>query len=247
MTRWKAAAIHLGISAFIGACAAALIFGIWYPSPYSHAVGADQLILLLLGVDVVLGPLLTLVVFKSGKKSLRFDLAVIAVLQGCAFLYGMSVVVRARPAFIVGRVDRFVIVSANDLDAEDFAKASRPEFRSAPWTGPKVIGAAVPTDVQERNDVLFSSAGGRDLENFPQYYTDYAAVAPILLKYAKSIDELRQKRPQSAATLDAYLTAHALRAEDVVWVPLDARRASMTMLLDRASGRPIQAFAIDPW
>jgi hypothetical protein len=247
MTRWKAAAIHLGISACIGACAAALVFGIWYPPPYSHAVGADELILLLLGVDVVLGPLLTLVVFKSGKKSLRFDLAVIALVQTCAFLYGMSVVVRARPAFIVARVDRFVVVSANDLDAEDFAKAPRAEFRSAPWTGPKVIGAAIPTNTAQRNELLFSSVGGKDLEKFPQYYADYAEVAPVLLAHAKPLGDLRKKLPQSAAITDAYLSRHDLRDENVVWVPLDARRASMTMLLDHETGRPLQALAIDPW
>src|SRR6187402_1763816 len=102
MSRWKAAAIHLSISASIGLLAAALIFGVWYPPPYSKATGADELVLLLMGVDIVLGPMLTLVVFRSGKKSLRLDLTVIAIMQTCALLYGMSVVVRARPVFIVG-------------------------------------------------------------------------------------------------------------------------------------------------
>ena len=181
----------------LGVCAAALIFGVWYPPPYSHAVGADQLIFLLLGVDVVLGPLLTLVVFKSGKKSLRFDLSVIALLQVCAFLYGMSIVVRARPAFIVGRVDRFVIVSANDLDAEDYAKATDPRFRAAPWTGPKVIGAAIPTDTEQRNALMFSSAGGKDLEKFPQYYTDYDAVAQVLLEALQTCRRSREEQARS--------------------------------------------------
>jgi len=247
MTRWKAAAIHFSISVCVGIAAAALIFVLLYPPPYSHAVGADQLILLLLGVDVILGPLLTMVVFKTGKKSLRFDLTVIALLQVCAFLYGMSVVVRARPAFIVGRVDRFVIVSANDLDDEDFEKATNPQFRSAPWTGPKVIGAAPPTDTQQHNEVLFSSASGKDLEKFPQYYTDYDAVATSMLKYAKPLGDLEKKKPDATGAIANVLSHQKLRDEDVVWVPLDARRASMTMLLERSSGRPIQAIAVDPW
>ncbi len=171
----------------------------------------------------------------------------IALLQVCAFLYGMSVVVRARPAFIVGRVDRFVIVSANDLDDEDFAKATNPQFRSAPWTGPEVIGAAPPTDTQERNDVLFSSTSGKDLEKFPQYYTDYDAVAATLLKYAKPLADLEKKKPEATAVIAGVLSRRKLHEEDVVWVPLDARRASMTMLLERSSGRPLQAIAIDPW
>jgi hypothetical protein len=247
MTRWKAAAIHLGISAAVGVGAAGLIFGVWYPSPYSHAVGAGRLILLLLGVDVVLGPLLTLIVFKSGKKSLRFDLSVIALLQACALVYGMSVIVRARPAFIVGRIDRFAIVSANDLDAEDLGKASRPEFRSAPWSGPKIVGAAIPEDVEQRNALIFSSTGGKDLEKFPQYYVDYPQAAPTLLAHARLLDELRKKKPESGALIDDYLSHANRRADTVVWIPLDARRASMVMLLDSKSGQPLGALAIDPW
>lgn len=154
MSRWKAAAIHLSISAAIGLVSAALIFGLWYPPPYSHAAGADELVLLLLGVDVVLGPLLTLVVFKTGKKSLRFDLSVIALIQACAFVYGMSVVVRARPAFIVGEIDRFVLVTAKDLDRTDLAQGRKPEFRSVPWTGPRLVAAEMPTDPGEYADLL---------------------------------------------------------------------------------------------
>jgi hypothetical protein len=236
----------LGISTGIGAFAAAVIFGIWYPAPYSHAVGADELILLLLGVDVILGPLLTLIVFRSDKKSLRFDLMVIALLQAGAFVYGMSVVVRARPAFIVGRVDRFVIVSANELDPEDFGKA-RPEFRSSPWFGPKIIGAAVPKSTQERNELLFSSINGKDVEKFPQYYVDYTEVAPTLLSFARSIGDLKRDKPAATQIIDTYLSRHGLSAESIVWVPIIARRASMTMLLDRVTGKPLAALAIDPW
>jgi len=247
MTRWKAAAVHLGISTCIGVGAAALIFGVWYPPPYSHAVGADQLVLLLLGVDVVLGPLLTLVVFKSGKKSLKFDLAVIALMQACAFFYGMSVVVRARPAFIVGRVDRFVIVSANDLEEADFAKANKPEFRSAPWTGPKIVGAVIPTDIEQRNALMFSAVAGRDIEKFPQYYTEYEAVAPDLLKRAKSLEELRRKWPGAAASIADFLRRETAEESSVVWLPLDARLANMTMLVDARSGKPLGALSFDPW
>jgi hypothetical protein len=166
MSRWKAAGIHLSINAVIALLAAGLIYGIWYPHPYSQAAGAGTLVLLLLGVDLVLGPLLTLVVFKVGKKGLKFDLAAIAILQVCAFVYGLHVVAAARPAFIVGVIDRFVLVSANELDQADLDKATNPEFRSAPWTGPKLVGAQLPTDSKLRNDIVFSGAAGKTWRNF---------------------------------------------------------------------------------
>jgi hypothetical protein len=58
-----------------------LMLAVWYPQHYFAAMGGTTLILLLIGVDVVIGPLITLIVFDPKKKSLRFDLAVIAVLQ----------------------------------------------------------------------------------------------------------------------------------------------------------------------
>ncbi|GAA0714025.1 TfpX/TfpZ family type IV pilin accessory protein [Dokdonella soli] len=247
MSRWKAAAIHLSISAVIGLVSAALIFGVWYPPPYSHAAGADQLILLLLGVDVVLGPLLTFVVFRTGKRGLRFDLAVIALAQICAFTYGMSVVVRARPAFIVGAIDRFSLVTANDLTAVDLSKASKPEFRSPPWSGPRIVGAEPPTDIAARNDLTFSAAGGKDIDKYPQYYVDYSTVTAQLLAHAKLLDGLRQKHPDSIQQLDTWLHDHRRDAASVVWVPINARRAALTMLLDRSTGQTLDALPIDPW
>jgi hypothetical protein len=247
MSRWKAAAIHLAISALIGLVSATLIFGVWYPRPYSHASGADTLVLLLLGVDVVLGPLLTLIVFRAGKRGMRFDLTVIAIAQACAFCYGTSVVVRARPAFVVANIDRFTLVAANDIDAVDYAKAKRPEFAAAPWSGPRVVGALLPTDIKERNELVLASPGGKDIPVLPQYYVDYVQVAPALLQRAKPLDALTKRHGESTPIVDAWLHDHGRTVADVVWVPLIAPRASLTMLLDRQTGQPLDAIPTDPW
>ena len=90
LNRWKASALHLALSAAIGVAVVALMLALWYPQPYFAAMGGDTLILLLIGVDVVIGPLITLIVFDPKKKSLRFDLAVIAVLQLAALVYGCT-------------------------------------------------------------------------------------------------------------------------------------------------------------
>ena len=247
MSRWKAAAIHLSISALIGLVSASLIFLLWYPRPYSHAAGADKLVLLLLGVDVVLGPLLTLIVFRAGKWGMRFDLTVIGIAQACAFLYGTSVVVRARPAFIVGNVDRFSLVTANDIDDADYAEATRDEFRTPPWTGPRLVGATLPTDVQERNKLVLAGPGGKDINILPRYYVDYDRVAAELLKKAKPLDAPAMQRPNATAAIQSWLLQHRRNAADVAWLPLQAPRTSMTMLLDRRTGQPLDALPIDPW
>ncbi|RYD14056.1 MAG: hypothetical protein EOP90_15160 [Lysobacteraceae bacterium] len=246
MSRWKAAGLHLSISALIGLITAALVFGVWFPPPYSHAAGADRLILLLLGVDIVVGPLLTLIVYRHGKWGMRFDLWVIALLQAGAFLYGMSVVLGSRPVFVVGAIDRFMLVPADALDDEDLAQGSRPEFRRRSWTGPIVVNALRPDDRSERSDLLFSGVGGKDIELFPKYYADYATHAKPLLERAHPLSMLMEK-PGARAAVEAWLADEGRSADDTVWLPLVGRDADMSVLLDRKDGRVLDALAIDPW
>ena len=72
---------HLSISMLIALCVVGVVFFIWYPSPLSKAVGVTHIFLMLLVIDVILGPLLGLLVYKEGKKTLKFDLSVIIVIQ----------------------------------------------------------------------------------------------------------------------------------------------------------------------
>lgn len=246
MSRWKAAAIHLSISAVIGSIAAALVFLVWFPPPYSHAAGADRLVLLLLGVDVVIGPVLTLIVYRHGKWGMRFDLAVISLLQACAFTYGMSVVVSTRPVFVTGAIDRFVLVSADAIDPKDLAEGSEPQFRSLSWTGPRLANALRPEKASDRSDLLTSGLAGKDIERFPKYYANYADHHDALLARAQPLEHLTD-RTGAAARIDAWLESHARSRESVVWLPLVGPKADMVALLDRADGRVLDALPIDPW
>src|SRR5450432_393620 len=196
MTRWKAAAILLAISGCVGLIVGALLLGVWYPPPYFHAAGADELILLLVGVDLAIGPLLTLIVFRTGKRGLKFDLVFIGLVQSIALVYGMSVILQSRPVFLVGVLDRFVLVSANEISDADLAQGHEARFRSRSWTGPRLVAAELPTDPKERNDLVFSSFSGGDVQNMPKYYRDYAAAGKALLAKAKALDLLRSERPQ---------------------------------------------------
>src|SRR5262249_31768987 len=88
-TRWQAAPIHLLISAAIATAVVSSMLLLWYPRPFFAAAGGATLLVLLIGVDVVLGPLLTLVVYDPRKKTLALDLAIIAALQLAALAYGV--------------------------------------------------------------------------------------------------------------------------------------------------------------
>ncbi|MEO8671031.1 MAG: TfpX/TfpZ family type IV pilin accessory protein [Tahibacter sp.] len=247
MSRWKAAAIHLSISAAIGLFVGILLFGVWYPPPYFHAAGADELVVLLVGVDVVLGPLLTLVVFKSGKKGMKFDLAVIAITQTCALVYGMSVVFRTRPVFLVAAIDRFVLVAANEIDPADLIAGSKPEFRSLSWFGPRTVSVKLPPISKERDDLMFSGLAGKDVDKFPKFYVEYTEGVADILKSAMPLDALKTPDPTTEKLLAEAVDGTKIARDRLVWVPIMVNKASLTMLLERDSGKPLNAVAIDPW
>ncbi len=101
MSRYKAASIHLAISIFVFSLFLALVFLIWYAYPFNHAQGVGKIVYIMAGVDVILGPLLTLFLFKSGKKGMMFDLIVVAGIQIGALGYGSYVIYSERPVYAV--------------------------------------------------------------------------------------------------------------------------------------------------
>jgi hypothetical protein len=247
LNRWKASLIHLGISAAIGATVVALMLLVWYPRPYFTAMGGDTLILLLIGVDVVIGPLITLIVFDPKKKGLKFDLSVIAALQLAALAYGCSVMFAARPVYNVFVVDRFETIAANDVDEASRAKATG-EFRSLPVTGPKLVSAHEPADPQRNADIVMQAMnGGPDLANLPDLYAPYSAARAEAAQKARPLAELIKRQPGDAATIRAFL-AQAGRTEDgVAFLPMKARNQDMTVLVDKKTGDIVGIVPVYPW
>lgn len=250
MSRWKAAGLHLGISSLLGTAVLALMLTTWYPSPFFSAMGGNDLVLTLLGVDLVLGPLITLVVFGPAKplRLIRLDLAIIGVLQASAFAYGMSVIAAVRPVYMVFTVDRFDLVAANDIKAEELAKATDARFASMPWGRPSTIAVATPKDSKEQMRIIMSAVGGGgDLQTFPQYYVPYEQLAGEALRKSLPIATLRKRHPDERAAIDAALARLGRRDEDLRFLPLKARKTDYCVLLDAKSGAVAGFLELYPW
>lgn len=248
MTRWKASAIHLALSVVVLTLIAAVLVWRWYPPGLFHMAHADKLLLIIAGVDVVMGPLLTLIVYKQEKKTLKFDLTVIALLQVAAMAYGLNTVWQSRPVYMVAMADRFRLVFANDLDREDLAQGE-PQYRSLPWLTVKTIAALVPEDPKERSDVLFLTLDtGKDLHLLPRYYAPFAAAAPKLLEHALAVQEIQQHLPAAdREALASAVDASGRNASELRVLPISSNRGSATMLVETESGLPLKPVGIDPW
>ena len=244
MSRWRASGIHFLLSVAVASSVLVFMLTVWYPWPLFEAAGGDRLIFILLAVDVALGPLITLVIFKVGKKGLKFDLAVIAMLQLAALAYGMHTVYLARPVYLVFTKDRFDLVSASDLDPQDLEKVTRPEFAHVPLGRPRYIAAVPPSDPAARQRLLMASLQGKDLQLHPQYYVPYEQEVPSALARAQSLELILKRDPEG---VQRRLKAAGRSQEAVKFLPLRGKLTDGAVLLDAKTGAPLDIVLVDPW
>jgi len=101
--RLKATGIHIAISTVIFLVFLYFILAQWYPVPYFVTDGGWQGIRIVIAVDMVLGPLLTLIIFNPAKsrRAILFDLSMIGLAQSAALVWGAYAVYSQQPAAVI--------------------------------------------------------------------------------------------------------------------------------------------------
>lgn len=237
-----AAGVHFLCSAGIALLAATLVFGMWYPFPYRELSGGRELFLLVVAVDVVCGPLLTMVLFNPAKPSAELwrDLGLVALIQLGALGYGLHTVWQARPLFLVQEIDRFKVIAAPDVLVGSVA--ALPTALQPHWmSGPMTMAIREPKDAAERNKVLFESVqGGRDYAERPEFYLPYAGAAALkALKRAKSLAVFLQKHPEQEGAAKALAAKKGADLAQWMYLPVVAREDWVAVLDKQAQ---IQGF-----
>lgn len=240
----KAFLIHFTLSVTIVSFVIALIVYFWYPLEYIGLTRFKQVALLIISVDLVMGPVLTFVVFNPLKKNLRFDLAVIAILQFSALGYGVYTLFKGHPVYITFNEDRFTLVQASDAKPE---KAKYNEYKVSKLTSGIIAFAKLPEDPKESEALLFSAmAGGPDLDRRTDYYEPYGAHISSVL--AKSLDpELIFSKENLLPESQSFLKEHGNSFEDFAFLPLSSSSKFAIIVLDKESAQPIDTIDIDPW
>lgn len=243
MTRLKAAATHLLISATLSTIVICLLLFYWYPLPFFWALGGMLLLTLIIGIDVVLGPVMTLILFnpKKSRRALTVDLTLIAIVQISALSYGLYSGYVSRLVFSVFDGKSFQLVQAGDVAGNFLAKTNLPDYQQLPLFGQKFAALQVPDDERTRSDLAFFKALGAGPQVMPNYYVALDSMREQLSKAAIAKPQLQTKHPTLVAKIDGLLREKNLNWQDILVIPFDVKTTTYTAVM---SLKPVSVIKI---
>jgi hypothetical protein len=152
-TKLKASAVHLSMSLVIFFILAYQIYYVWYPQPYFSVDGGWQGIRIIAAVDLVLGPLITFLIFDWSKtrNAILFDLVTIAVIQLGALAYGVVITYDQRPVAIVLSDEFFLPTVEHDYGSQ---LDSITELEKYSTEKPPIIWSHIPLDRAVLDEVM---------------------------------------------------------------------------------------------
>lgn len=184
-----AAVVHFVVSLVVCLVVAVLFWFQLYTTPFATVARLAELLLLIVMIDVLIGPFITFVVYRQGKPGLAKDLSVIAFIQVLALAYGSWTAWQGKPAFVVLVGQQF-----NVLTAAEWSRIS-PTDRAlveAPLVGFEVVGTVPPIDPAEKNKLVLAAMQGLDLQHFPRLYTPLAATTSNVQKSCSDLRILKE-------------------------------------------------------
>jgi hypothetical protein len=246
--RFFAFSIHFAATLALAAIAAALIFFLWFPHPFETMIGGTELFMLVVGCDLALGPLLSLVIYNTQKSRFKlvFDYTVVGVVQLAAMVYGVLIVAGTRPVYVAFNKDRLEVVTARDIEDSELAAARDPRYSRLPWNGPRLVYVDVPREDQQ--DALLQSVAGREEHQRPKFFAPYEQGLAAILKRARPVSRITKKFPDTAPRFDAAMAElRDIPPERIAALPVRHRNGFWTALIDTETGMPVAYVPVDPY
>jgi len=223
----RASAVHFFVSVLVAVCTAGLVFFLWYPWPFYEIVRGRELFWLVISVDVVCGPLLTMVLWNPSKprRELALDMGLILLIQITALGYGLYSVTQARPVRLVFEVDRFRLISASEVEPQDLPSAV-PHLRSLPWAGPSLIGIRESRSGEETLRSIELSMAGQEPSMRPNWWQSYDDSRFAVQRRMKPLVGLRaEKLPEAQAAIDGAVEKAGVPIGQIHYLPLVSHKS----------------------
>lgn len=242
MNRFGAFAVHLGISLIIFIILGYLILFHWYPDFFFASDGGWQGIRIVAFVDLVLGPVLTLVVFNKAKPKteLRRDLTIIGTIQAVCLSAGVWVVYSERPVAMVFSDGIFYSMTADDYSA---ARQPLPDLTAYSGSTPKWVSVRLPDNPEDQAEIRRAAMESRTpLRALAEFYQPFSTEHIDSERDALPADQLLRRDAQTPF-LERFFAVHGGELNDYAFLAFGTRY-SLALLAFRKSDRSLTFLAL---
>jgi hypothetical protein len=232
--RLKLFRLHLTASAGVLTLVLGGLYLGWYHWPGWYLAMVTPVVVVMAGVDVALGPILTLVIANPAKerRTLARDLAVIVAVQLVALGYGSTQLWNGRPIYYAFSGGILQLVQAYDLDPREvqLARDINPDFAPHWYSLPRWIWAPEPVQA-----AAAANAAPPDYSTMPRYFKPWEAGLAELRTKLLPVDAWGFFIFNEKSALKARMRAAGLRPEDHNAIPMSGRGRPLLVVFDPAT------------
>lgn len=226
MSRYRASGIHLLISALFLTLCLGFVVSVWYPGFYVEAEGLLPILIVLLGVDLVLGPLITLIIYKKDKPKLKMDLCLIVVFQVTALGYGCYSMYEARPSYLVYTGREFHVVRSVDIIQSQLKMIDNEQLLTSTFESPTWVYAV------GESPAITKFLAGKLLVLSPNYYNEFNELFDVNQPNGYSIEELKLSSKALVVLNDSLLGGKSTGG-DYFYIPILGKSKKLLMLMNK--------------
>ena len=247
--RLKAFSLHLVSSATVLTLILGSLYFGWYRWPGWYLTDVTRVVLVMVCVDVVLGPTLTLIIANKNKprRELVRDIGIIVAVQLCALTYGSVQLWNGRPLYYAFSENILQLVQAYDIDANEakLGRQQNPTLAPHWYSLPRWIWAPLPQDAGEAKKIVTSAiTGGDDVISMPRYFKRWEEGVPSLRSQLKKVDDVAYFAKGEKRKLKDKMKAAGMADDQLNTMPLTGRGHPLLAVFDPASLKITAVFRV---
>jgi hypothetical protein len=248
--RFKAFGLHVTASTCLFLLALGTLYFGWYRWPGWYLTGATTIVLMMAGIDVVLGPLLTFVIANPNKprRELARDIAIIATVQLAAMGYGLTTLWQGRPLYYTFSTKFLEVVQASDLSPEQIAlgRQLNPDFAPYWYSRPRWIYAPLPNDPKVVEQIIQNTVGGGDdVIQMPRYFRPWKEGVAELRKELRPVATMTELGVRDKQMAAVRMLELGVTADEPVALPMMGRGKPLVGVVDPATGQVRALLRVD--
>jgi len=243
--RIKIALRNLFISQIIIILFLVFAYLMWFPYSYSLLGGFHKTALMLVLVDIVLGPLLVFIVYKKDKKYLTFDINVLLSIQLAAFVYGAHALYLKHPVYNVFVDDRFKLVNVSYTSPDEIRFES---LKTSFFTKPKMAYTELPSDLTERTQFMLGVDlfGDRDIDQRADLYQPHIQALDKILDRQLNPSILFSSN-ENESKLKKFIKKHGGSISDYAFFPISGNNQKEAIFaMNNKNGEAVGIIDMNP-